>query len=316
MNQVLVTGAGGFVGSHVCEALVAAGWQVQALVHTESGLGWLEDLPEAVLKELQIFRGDIRDAESMRQWVKSQSLIIHLAALTRGFSAQHSREYIDTNVTGTLNLLHAALAHDCRVIHTSTAEVYGDPLYLPVDEKHPLQGRSPFVASKIAADMLAESFFRSFHLNLNVVRLFPLFGPRQHSSALLPWLFERLTDPACSAISLPLLTARLDLSPIANAVSAFLALVSHTHLPGEVIHFGAGQETSVESLAHTLMAKLGIHKPLVLGESPGLDCFLREHLCPNLTKARSQLHWQPLQSLEQGLDETLAWLQARKQVAP
>ncbi len=316
MNQVLVTGAGGFVGSHVCEALLSAGWQVQALVHAESGLGWLEDLPPAILQELQIFRGDICDAEGMRQLVQKQALIIHLAALTRGFTAQHSRAYIDTNVTGTLNLLHAALAHDCRVIHTSTAEVYGDPLYQPVDEKHPLQGRSPFVASKIAADMLAESFFRSFQLNLSVVRLFPVFGPRQHASALVPWLFERLSDPLCEAISLPSLTARLDLSPIANAVSAFLAVAAQADLPVDVIHFGSGQELSVTQLAERVMSQMGIHKPLIVGESPGLDCFLREHLCANLDKAATLLNWRPQVSLEQGLEDTLAWWQARKQVAP
>lgn len=316
MNQVLVTGAGGFVGSHVCEALVSAGWQVQALVHAESGLGWLEDLPPDILPEIQIFRGDICDAEGLRQWVNKQSLIIHLAALTRGFSAQYSRAYIDTNVTGTLNLLHAALAHDCRVIHTSTAEVYGDPLYQPIDEKHPLQGRSPFVASKIAADMLAESFFRSFQLNLSVVRLFPIFGPRQDASALVPWLFERLNDPQCEAIALPSLSARLDLSPIANAVSAFLAVAQQTGVSGEVIHFGSGQELPVTQLAQLLMSQLGCHKPLLVGESPGLDCFLREHLCANLNKAQHLLAWQAPMPLEAGLAHTLAWLQARKQVAP
>jgi nucleoside-diphosphate-sugar epimerase len=315
MSQVLVTGAGGFVGSHLCEALVRAGRSVQALVHTDSNLGWLEDLPQTIFKELKIVSGDICDPDAMRKLIQGQSLIVHLAALTSGYALDHSRAYIETNVTGTLNLLHAALGQDCHVIHTSTAEVYGAPLYLPIDENHPLQGRSPYVASKIAADMLAESFFRSFQLNLNIVRLFPIFGPRQSPQALIPWLFERINNPVCTEIRLSSLTTQLDLSPIENAISAFLSVAKNKPPAGEVIHFGSGQEVGVTTLAQTMMQSLDIHKPLKASDSEGFNLLSPEHLCCNNNKARALLQWQPLHQWQEGLKPTLAWLQARKQTA-
>lgn len=311
MSQILVTGAGGFLGSHLCEALIRAGEQVTALVHAPSGLGWLAELAPELRAELAVIPGDIRDTVALRALLKGKARVFHLVNLPPGGSLLQAHSYIGTHVTGTLNLLHAALAQDdCQVIHASTAEVYGAPLYQPVDEKHPLQGRSPYVASKVAADMLAESFFRSFQLNLTVVRFFPLLGPRQSDSALVPWIYRQLRDAQQAVLRLPSLTATLDLSPVETALSAFLR-VAGQNLAGEVLHFGAGTEIPLVDLAYQIMQEIGIKKPLQIGLTPGLHCTVREQLCADLKKARRLLGWEPTADWREGLRSTLHWLSQR-----
>lgn len=311
MSQVLVTGAGGFLGSHLCEALLRAGHQVTALVHAPAGMGWLAELAPELRAELNIISGDIRDAVSLRALLKGKARVFHLVNLPASGSLLQAHVYVETHVTGTLNLLHAALAQDnCQVIHVSSAEVYGTPLYQPVDEKHPLQGRSPYLASKVAADMLAESFYRSFQLNLTIARFFPLIGPRQPDSALVPWIYHQLHNPEQATLRLPSLTASLDLSPVENALSALLHIASR-NVAGEVIHFGAGREIALVDLAHQIMQNIGIEKPLQQGLTPGLTP-IQDQLQANLEKAQRILGWVPCVDFQQGLQKTLHWLSQRQ----
>lgn len=310
-EQVLVTGAGGFIGSHLAETLVREGYQVQALVHYNSASqwGWLEHAPPEIKAELQVTLGDIRDAEQVRELVKDKTLVFHLAALIAiPYSYQASRSYIDTNVTGTLNILHAALANDCRVLQTSTSEVYGTALYVPIDEKHPLQGQSPYSASKIAADMLSESFHRSFGLNVTIVRPFNTFGPRQSARAVIPTIMTQLLSDK-ETLELGSLSPTRDLNFVANTVSAFLTVARASNVAGEVINFGSGREISIEELAQLIMHSLDIHKPIVCtAERQRPPQSEVERLCCDASKAQHLLNWQAQISLEEGLKTTADWL--------
>jgi nucleoside-diphosphate-sugar epimerase len=304
MKQVLVTGAGGFVGSHLCAALVRAGWQVQAFIHAPSGPDRLLHLPPEIQAELELIPGNIRDAAQLRRIVQDQTLIVHLVNLQVPDTLMYSHAFIETHVTGTLNLLHAALSRDCRVLHASVAEVYGAPLHVPVDEKHPLQGRSPYLASKIAADMLAESFVRSFRLNLTLVRLFPLCGRGQHAGAPVPWLLRQLQDPATEHLILPPYT--LDLSPVSDAIGALMAVAACPKpLAGEVLNIGSGQPLRLADLAHQLMTLLERDLPL----REAIDCSVPFRLFDNLicdtTKLERLCGWQPSGQLLTALSESL-----------
>lgn len=315
-GDVLVTGAGGFIGSHLTEGLVQAGYRVHALVHYNSGGHWglLHQLRPDIRQEIQVTLGDIRDAEQMRSLVQGKQQVFHLGALIAiPYSYQASRSYIETNVMGTLNILHAALAHDCQVIHTSTSEVYGSALYVPIDEKHPLQGQSPYSASKIAADMLAESFYRSFQLPVSVVRPFNTFGPRQSARAVIPTILAQLFS-AKETLELGALSPTRDLNYVANTVSAFITAAQSPQSIGQVIHFGSGREISIAALAELLMELAGIHKPIVsTAERQRPQASEVERLLCNPAKARELLGWEPAVSLEQGLRETIPWVREHLQ---
>ncbi len=310
-KEVLVTGAGGFIGSHLTEALVRAGYQVQALVHYNSSnsWGWLSQLPIEIKQALSVTQGDIRDAEQMRSLSQGKELIFHLAALIAiPYSYQASRSYIETNVTGTLNILHAGLANDCRVLHTSTSEVYGTALYVPIDEKHPLQGQSPYSASKIAADMLAESFYRSFELPVTIVRPFNTFGPRQSARAVIPTILSQLLSDK-ETLELGALSPTRDLNYVANTVSAYLTVAESGLGNGEVINFGSGHEIAIGDLAELLMKLTGIHKPLVsTAERQRPSGSEVERLLCDPNKAKNIFNWESQYSLEQGLELTIPWL--------
>ena len=306
MKQVLVTGAGGFVGSHLCEALVRAGWQVQALIHTPSGPDRLLQLPAEIQAELELIPGNVRDAAQLRRIVQAQSLIVHLVNLQVPDTLMYSHAFIETHVTGTLNLLHAALSRDCRVLHASVAEVYGAPLHSPVDEKHPLQGRSPYLASKIAADMLAESFVRSFRLNLTLVRLFPLCGRGQHAGAPVPWLIRQLRDPATELLKLPALNTSLDLSPVSDAIGALMAVAAcATPLAGEVLNIGSGQAIRLEALARQFMSLLGRELPVREEMGYAVPFRLFDNLICDTAKIERLCGWKPSGQLSAALSDSL-----------
>lgn len=310
-GDVLVTGAGGFIGSHLTEGLVRAGYQVHALVHYNSNnsWGWLRQAPAEIRQQIKVTLGDIRDAEQMRGLAKGKRAIFHLAALIAiPYSYQASRSYIETNVTGTLNILHAAMAHDCRVLQTSTSEVYGTALFVPIDESHPLQGQSPYSASKIAADMLAESFYRSFELPVSIVRPFNTFGPRQSARAVIPTILAQLFSDK-ETLELGALSPTRDLNYVANTVSAFISAAESTASIGKVLNFGSGREISIADLAGLLMQLTGIHKPVVSTQErqrpPASEV---ERLLSNASKAKALLGWEPAFTLEQGLEATIPWM--------
>src|SRR5882672_11338438 len=228
-KSVLVTGAGGFIGSHLTEALVRAGARVRALVHYNSRSDWghLESLDPRVREALEVTAGDVRDPFYVAEAAKGVEVIFHLAALIPiPYSYRAPQEYIDTNIRGTLNVLEAARRHGTsRVLHTSTSETYGTALYTPIDEKHPLQGQSPYSASKIGADKLAESFYRSFNLPVAICRPFNTFGPRQSARAVIPTIISQLLAGK-KELSLGDLSPVRDFNYVADTVSGFLAVAA------------------------------------------------------------------------------------------
>lgn len=224
MNRVLVTGADGFIGSHLVEKLVSEGMKVRAFVYYNSfnTWGWLDSLPKEKLEQIEIFAGDIRDPNGVRAAMKNIDTVFHLAALIGIPFSYHSPDsYIDTNIKGTLNVLHAARDEDVkRIIVTSTSEVYGSAKYVPIDEEHPLQGQSPYSASKIGADKLAESFYLSFDLPITIVRPFNTYGPRQSARAVIPTIISQLLDGK-KEIRLGSLSPTRDFNYVKDTVNGF-----------------------------------------------------------------------------------------------
>lgn len=308
MQTALVTGAGGFIGSHLTEALLSQGWHVKALVHYNSRnhWGWLDN--GTTHPELEIISGDIRDGDQIRQIAAGCEVIFHLAALIAIPYSYHSpRSYIETNITGTLNVLQAAREHGCKVLQTSTSEVYGTAQYVPIDEQHPLQGQSPYSASKIGSDMLAESFYRSFQLPVVIVRPFNTFGPRQSARAVIPTILSQLCSDK-PTVELGALTPTRDLNYVKNTVSAFITAAQNPLALGQVLNFGSGEEIAMGDLAERLMSLTGIRKPIVsTAERQRPANSEVERLCCDARKAQQLLQWQPTYTFTEGLQETIAW---------
>jgi dTDP-glucose 4,6-dehydratase len=308
-KKVLVTGAGGFIGSHLAERLVELGAEVRALVRYSStgSWGWLEQSP--LKDQIEVVLGDIRDNDSVSRAIKGVDTAFHLAALIGiPYSYEAPLSYVRTNVEGTVNVLQAAMHNNLsRVVQTSTSEVYGTARSIPISEDHPLQGQSPYSASKIGSDKIAESFFLSFKLPVVIVRPFNTFGPRQSARAVIPTIVtQALKD---SAISLGNLEPTRDLNYVADTVEGFIKAAEAPDAVGEVINLGNGKEISIGSLARKILAMMGKNLPIVSEE-----CRIRpvdseiERLCADNRKAREILAWQPAHTLEEGLRKTIAWL--------
>jgi len=309
-KKVLVTGAGGFIGSHLAERLVEAGAQVRALVHYSAlgTWGWLDQLP--LQTEIEVVAGDIADRDSVKQAMQQREIVFHLAALIAiPYSYQAPASYVQTNINGTLNVLQAGRDLGLeRVIHTSTSEVYGTAQYVPIDEKHPLQGQSPYSASKIGADKLAEAFHRSFDLPVVTVRPFNTFGPRQSARAVIPTIItQALTD---QAIRLGNLTPTRDMNYVANTVEGFLLAASTPAALGQTINIGSGREISIGDLAQ-LIAKLTGRAITIESDSQRIRPEKSEvdRLLADPTLAGTVLGWKPHISLEQGLEQTIVWIE-------
>lgn len=316
-KKILVTGADGFIGSHLVEHLVAAGASVTALAMYNSfdQAGWLDDLPAETLERMRVVRGDIRDDAMVRRLVDRQDIVLHLAALIAiPFSYDAPRAYIDTNIIGTLNVLEAArAAGNVRVVQTSTSEVYGTAIRTPIDEAHPLQGQSPYSASKIGADMLAESYARSFGLNVVILRPFNTFGPRQSERAVIPTIIRQALDPACTEIRLGDLTPRRDLTFVADTAAAFALAATASKLePGAAYNAGRGSAISIGDLAKKIVALTGCKKPIV-SENARLRPEKSEvrELLADSTLFSSLTTWQAMVSLDEGLERTIAWWKPR-----
>ena len=310
-KRVVVTGAAGFIGSHLTEALVERGAEVTAFCFYNSfnSLGWLDTIPEATFTRLKIFTGDVRDPNGVRESLRGAQVVFHLAALIGIPFSYHSPDsYVDTNVKGTLNVLQAArdLALE-RVLVTSTSEVYGTAQRVPIDESHPRQGQSPYSATKIAADALAESFHRSFGLPVVTVRPFNTYGPRQSARAVIPTIVTQLLAGA-DRLKLGAVTPTRDLGFVADTCAGFVALAECDAAIGRDVNIGTGEEISVGDLAKLLCEITGRRAEIVTDEAR-----LRpeqsevERLLADASLLAKLTGWRPRVPLREGLTRTVEW---------
>lgn len=309
-KKVLVTGADGFIGSHLVEQLVQTGHDVRALAqyNSFSSWGWLDD--SAVRNDVEVVLGDVRDPSQMRKLAKGVDTIYHLAALIAiPYSYQAPSSYVDTNVQGTLNILEAALAENVgRVIHTSTSEVYGTARYVPINEEHPLQAQSPYSATKISADALAFSYFNSFELPVTIARPFNTYGPRQSARAVIPTVITQLLTGKRS-IKLGSLHPTRDFNYVLDTCQGFMKLAGCPGAIGKTINIGSGGEISIGDIV-ALIAK-------IIGVDIDIECDAQrlrpvasevERLCCDNTKISALTGFKPGYSLEEGLKLTIDWL--------
>jgi NAD dependent epimerase/dehydratase len=310
-KRVLVTGAGGFIGSHLAERLVALGARVRALVRYNSRNDWglLEQLSAPIKNEIEVVLGDITDTHSIIRLVQGQEVVFHLAALIAiPYSYQAPAHYVATNCGGTVNLLEAARAQGVeRFVHTSTSETYGTAQYTPIDEAHPLRGQSPYAASKIGADKLAESYCLSFGVPVATIRPFNTFGPRQSARAIIPTIISQGLNG--NVIRLGRLTPIRDLTYVADIIEGFIKVGECPQAVGEVFNIGSGRATTIEALAQVIISLLGGGKEIVAADErvrPDASEVM-ELLC-NAGKAQKILDWEPRVSLEEGLARTVAYI--------
>ena len=312
MKKVLVTGADGFIGSHLTEELVKNDYNVKAFVYYNSfnTWGWLDTLPNDIMSNVEIFTGDIRDPNGVRTSMKGIEGVFHLAALIAIPFSYHSPDsYVDTNIKGTLNVLQAARDYNLdRVLVTSTSEVYGTAKYVPIDENHPFQGQSPYSASKIGADRLAESFYRSFGLPVTIVRPFNTYGPRQSARAVIPTIITQLLSGK-EEIKLGSLTPTRDFNYVKDTVAGFIAISESDKTIGEEINIATQHEVSIGELAHTIIEQINPSARIICDEQrirPKLSEVNR--LLGSNEKIKKLTTWTPHYTLSEGIDKTISWM--------
>ncbi len=311
-KRVLVTGAGGFIGSHLVERLVQLGAEVTGVVHYNAlGMrGLLDRLGLHEQQRIRVVLGDLREADSLDEAMEGQEVVFHLAAIIAiPYSYLRPEHVVGNNVRVTLNVLQAARRHKvARIVHTSSSEVYGTARTVPIDEDHPLQAQSPYAASKIACDMLAQSFHLSYDLPVVTLRPFNTFGPRQSARAIVPTIITQALTR--SAVHLGNLNPARDFNYVADTVEGFILAAGEEKAVGGVINIGSGRQISVGDLAKTILALAGREVPIVCDdERIRPDNSEVECLCADNTKAREILGWHPEHSLRSGLSETIAWLE-------
>lgn len=315
--KVLVTGADGFIGSHLTEALLEQGHEVKAFVYYNSfnTWGWLDTLPKDKLDQIEIFQGDIRDPNGVRTAMQGVDEVFHLAALIAIPFSYHSPDsYVDTNIKGTLNVLQAARDLETkRVLVTSTSEVYGTAQYVPIDEKHPYQGQSPYSATKIGADRLAESFYRSFEMPITIVRPFNTYGPRQSARAVIPTIISQLLAGK-EEIKLGSLTPTRDFNFVKDTANGFIQIAKSDKTIGEEINIATMQEISIGQLAEEIIAQINPNAKIICDEQrlrPEKSEVNR--LLGDNTKIKSLTDWKPQYTLKQGIGETIEWIKQNMQ---
>ena len=312
MSKVLVTGSDGFIGSHLVEELVKKGYEVKAFVYYNSfnNWGWLDTLPKDIMDHVEVFAGDVRDPNGVREAMKGCDAVFHLAALIAIPFSYHSPDaYVDTNIKGTLNILQAARdLGTARVLVTSTSEVYGTAQYVPIDEKHPYQGQSPYSATKIGADRLAESFYRSFDLPVTIVRPFNTFGPRQSARAVIPTIITQLLAGK-EEIKLGSLTPTRDFNYVKDTAAGFIAMYESDKTIGQEINIATQKEISIEQLAEELIRQINPKARIICDEDrlrPEKSEVNR--LLGSNQKILELTDWKPRYTFEQGLAETIQFL--------
>ena len=315
MASILVTGADGFIGSHLTEELVRQGHSVRAFVYYNSfsSWGWLDRCSPEVKGKFEVFSGDIRDPHGVREAMKGCEAVIHLAALIAIPFSYHSPDtYVDTNIKGTLNVLQAAREIGVkRVIHTSTSEVYGTAQFVPITEDHPLQGQSPYSATKIAADQLAFSFYSSFDLPVVILRPFNTYGPRQSARAVIPTIITQIANGQ-KEIKLGAISPTRDFNYVKDTVDGFVATLNSKNGLGEVINLGSNFEISIKETAELIAEIMGVTISIAQdGDRLRPANSEVERLWADNSKAKEILNWKPRfagrDGLKSGLEETIAW---------
>lgn len=312
-KNIFVTGADGFIGSHLVELMVQGGARVTALIQYNSWnqRGWLNDLAPEVVAEVELLFGDVRDGDFMRQAIRGKEYVFHLASLIAiPFSYLAPRSYVETNVIGALNVLQACRENDhlVRLLHVSTSEVYGSAQMVPIPEHHPLVGQSPYSASKIAADKMAESFHLSFALPVVTARPFNTYGPRQTARAVIPTIASQLLS-GCERLKLGLLSPTRDFNFVKDTAAGMVALALCPQAVGKVVNIGTGQEWSIGETARLLMQIIG-REVEILTEEVRIRPENSEvnRLLADNTLIRSLTDWAPADSFSQGLEKTVAWI--------
>ena len=315
MASILVTGADGFIGSHLTEELVRQGHSVRAFVYYNSfnSWGWLDRCSPEVKGKFEVFSGDIRDPHGVREAMKGCEAVIHLAALIAIPFSYHSPDtYVDTNMKGTLNVLQAARDLGVkRVIHTSTSEVYGTAQFVPITEDHPLQGQSPYSATKIAADQLAFSFYSSFDLPVVILRPFNTYGPRQSARAVIPTIITQIANGQ-KEIKLGAISPTRDFNYVKDTVDGFVATLNSKNGLGEVINLGSNFEISIKETVELIAEIMGVTISIAQdGDRLRPPSSEVERLWADNSKAKNILNWKPRfagrDGLKNGLEETIAW---------
>ncbi|MFA1737456.1 NAD-dependent 4,6-dehydratase LegB [Lysinibacillus fusiformis] len=322
-KKILVTGADGFIGSHLTEELVRQGHDVRAFVYYNSfnSWGWLDQSTKEIKDSLDIFSGDIRDPFGVKEAMKGCTHVLHLASLIAIPYSYHSpATYIDTNVNGTLNIVQAA--HELgveKVVHTSTSEVYGTAQYVPIDENHPLQGQSPYSASKIGADQMALSFYRSFETPVAVIRPFNTYGPRQSARAVIPTIISQLASGQ-TTIKLGAISPTRDFNYVKDTVGGFVSIMNSEKSLGEVINIGSNYEVSIGETAEMIAEIMGVNLTIETDEQrlrPEKSEVNR--LWAENKKAKELIGWQPhyggKDGFRRGLEETIEWFSNSKNLA-
>lgn len=318
-EKILVTGADGFIGSHLVETLIDRGYRVKAFVYYNSfnNWGWIDSFPAEKKSKLEIFAGDIRDPNGVYTAMEDCTVVFHLAALIAIPYSYHSPDsYVDTNVKGTLNIVQAAKRLNIkRVLCTSTSEVYGTARFVPITEEHPKQGQSPYSATKIGADAIADSFFRSFNLPVTIVRPFNTYGPRQSARAIIPTIISQLLNKV-SALKLGDMRPTRDLVYVKDTAEAFIRIAECDSLIGHEINIATQTEISIGDLAQMLISKTGsnavIEEDEVRLRPENSEVF---RLLGSAEKLVQHTGWQPSTNLSAGLDDTIAWFSDSKNLA-
>lgn len=312
MKKKLVTGADGFIGSHLAEELVREGHKVKAFAYYNSfnTWGWLDTLPSEIINEIEVFTGDIRDPNGVRESMKNVEEIYHLAALIAIPFSYHSPDsYVDTNIKGTLNVLQAARDLNMqRILITSTSEVYGTAQYIPIDEKHPFQGQSPYSATKIGADRLAESFYRSFDMPITIVRPFNTYGPRQSARAVIPTIITQLLAGK-ERIKLGSLTPTRDFNYVKDTAQGFIEVAKSPKTIGEEINIATQTEISIGELAQEMIKQINPNAEIICDEQrlrPEKSEVNR--LLGSNKKIKQLTNWKPQYTLTMGIAETIEWI--------
>jgi NAD dependent epimerase/dehydratase len=312
-ENILITGGAGFIGSHLTEKLVELGAKVKVLVHYNSRNDWghLEYLSKTILNQIEIFQGDVQDPYSVQKAVAGCSMVFHLASLIAiPYSYVAPASYVETNIKGTLNVTEACLKSEVkRVVHTSTSETYGTALYTPIDEKHPLQGQSPYSASKIGADKIVESYYCSFDLPVSTLRPFNTFGPRQSARAVIPTIISQALTS--KFVELGSLDPVRDLTYVKDTVLGFIKMAESEKVIGEVINIGTGQGITIGNLAKKIISLINKDIQIRTNEiriRPEKSEVMKL-ICDN-SRAEAFMNWKSTYSLEQGLNETIEFIKA------